>query len=158
MADASAGPRRVDPYRAFRFRVRLDGRVVAGLSRVTGLSTAPGPAEYRAGNESSRIRRLAGGSQYERVTLERGLTHDPEFEEWAGRASGSPGCDPRETDVLHDLVIETVDEAGQGLMALRMFRCRVSEIRALPAGDGQAVAIESMTLDHEGWVREPAAE
>jgi phage tail-like protein len=50
------------------------------------------------------------------------------------------------------------NEAGQLAIAYQIFRCWVSEYSALPELDANAnaVAIESMTLVHEGWARDSA--
>ena len=55
-----------------------------------------------------------------------------------------------------DIIIELYNEAGQLVRAYNVYRCWPSEYRALPdlAANGQAVAIERLKLENEGWERD----
>lgn len=89
-------PHRFDPYKNFKFRVRWDGRHVAGINRVGALRRTTEVVTHREGGDPSTERRSPGKTSFEPITLERGVTHDPEFERWAnkvwnlGGGAGSP--------------------------------------------------------------------
>ena len=78
-------PQRFDPYKVFKFRVKWDGRYVAGISRISGLRRTTAVVEHRDGDDPSTVRRSPGKTSYEPIVLERGVTHDIEFEEWANK-------------------------------------------------------------------------
>jgi len=157
---------RFDPYKNFKFRVKWDGRHVAGISRMSALKRTTEVISHREGGDPSTSRRSPGVTTYEPITLERGVTHDPEFERWADKVwtlGAGPGTETSLKDFRKDLVIELHNEAGQLVLAYKVYRAWVSEYTALPDlnADAGAVAIESITLVHEGWerdrdVREPA--
>ena len=85
MAQFSVNAQRFDPYKNFKFRVKWDGRYVAGVSKVSGLKRTTEVVEHREGGDPSTSRKSPGRVTFEAVTLERGLTHDVEFERWANR-------------------------------------------------------------------------
>ena len=152
---------RFDPYKSQKFRVRWDGKYVAGISRVSGLRRFTEAVTWREGRDSSLSRVAPGRTSYEPITLERGLTHDPEFEKWANkvwRFGGGSGAEVSLKDFRKDIVIEVLNEAGQVALAYNVYRCWVSEYQALPVLDANAdaVAIESIVLQHEGWERDAA--
>jgi phage tail-like protein len=144
----------LDPYKNFRFRVKWDGRHIAGVSKVSGLRRTTEVAQHREGG-ADVIHKSPGPTNYEAITLERGLTRGTEFEDWANRvrAGGAEG------DFRKDIVIEVYDEAGQLALAFKVYRCWVSEYQALPELDagGHAVTIEQIKLENEGWERDREA-
>jgi phage tail-like protein len=98
---------------------------------------------------------------FEAITLERGVTHDPEFEAWANRVwiptpGSGGGAEMSLRDFRKDIVLELYNEAGQLVLAYKIYRCWVSEYQALPDLDanGNAVAIETIRLENEGWERD----
>ena len=159
MPSFSVNPQRVDPYRQFKFRVRWDGRYVAGVSRVTPLRRRTQVIAHREGGDTSVQHRSPGVTSFEPITLERGRTHDVEFEQWANKVwnfGTKPGSEVSLRDFRKDITIELFNEAGQKVMAFNVFRCWPSEyvaLGALEANEG-AVAFESLTLEHEGWERD----
>ncbi|MBK8988253.1 MAG: phage tail protein [Chloroflexi bacterium] len=150
---------RYDPYKTFKFRVKWDGRYVAGISKVGGLTRTTQVVSYREGGDPTSARKSPGQSDYGPVTLERGVTHDTDFEAWANKiwayGSGS-GQEISLKDFRKDIIIELYNEAGQKVLAYNLFRCWVSEYTAMPELDANAnaVAIQSITLQHEGWQRD----
>jgi phage tail-like protein len=148
MATFSSNTSRVDPYKNFKFRVKWDGRYVAGVSKVSGLKRTTEAVKSRGGEMGSAARKIPGPQTFDAVTLERGVTHDKEFETWASGAQVD-GSAP------HDIIIEVINEAGQVSLTYKLTRCWVSELQALPDLDANAnaVAIESMKLENEGWER-----
>ena len=159
MAEFSVNPQRFDPYKNFKFRVRWDGRFVAGISKVGALKRTTEVVEHRVGGDPSTGRKSPGRSKYEPIMLERGVTHDPEFENWANRVwsfGAGLGAESSLADFRKDIVIEMYNEAGQLAIAYQVFRCWVSEFQALPELDSNAnaVAIQSIKLENEGWVRD----
>ncbi len=159
MAEFSVNPQRFDPYKNFKFRVRWDGRVVAGVSKVGALKRTTEVVEHRVGGDSSTSRKSPGRSKFEAITLERGVTHDAEFERWANlvwNVQAGLGAEVSLADFRKDIIIEMYNEAGQLAIAYKVFRCWVSEYQALPELDANAnaVAIQSIKLENEGWLRD----
>ena len=166
MAQFSTNPTRFDPYKNFKFRVKWDGRYVAGISKVSALKRSTEVVEHREGGDPSTSRKSPGRTKFEAITLDRGVTHDPEFEKWANKVWNYGSGKGRETslkDFRKDLIIEVHNEAGQLVLAYKVYRCWVSEYQAIPDLDANAnaVAIQHIKLENEGWerdydVREPA--
>ena len=159
MAQFSVNPNRFDPYKNLKFRVKLDGRYVAGVSKVSALKRTTEVVEHREGGDPSTVRRSPGQTKYEPITLERGVTHDPEFEQWVNKVwnwGSGLGAEVSLADFRKDLIIELYNEAGQLVMAYKVYRCWPSEYQALPDLDAgaNAVAIQTLTLQHEGWERD----
>ena len=159
MAQFSVNARRLDPYKNFKFRVKWDGRYVAGVSKVGALKRSTEVVEHRNGGDPSTSRKSPGRSKYEAITLERGVTHDTEFERWANKVWNFGSGLGKETslkDFRKDLIIEMYNEAGQLAIAYKVYRCWVSEFQALPDLDANAnaVAIQSIKLENEGWERD----
>lgn len=159
MAEFSVNTQRFDPYKNFKFRVRWDGRFVAGISKVGALKRSTEVVEHRVGGDPSTGRKSPGRSKFEAISLERGVTHDPEFEAWANRVwsfGAGLGAESSLADFRKDIIIEMYNEAGQLAIAYQVFRCWVSEYQALPDLDANAnaVAIQSIKLENEGWVRD----
>jgi phage tail-like protein len=159
MAQFTANPLRFDPYKNFKFRVRWDGRVVAGISKVGALKRTTEVVKHREGGDPSTSRKSPGRTEYEAITLERGVTHDPDFERWANKVwnfGSAPGPEVSLKDFRRDILIELYNEAGQKVIAYRVFRCWVSEFQAQPDLDANAnaVAIQSIKLENEGWERD----
>lgn len=161
MAEFTVNPRRFDPYKDFKFQVEWDGRAVAGVSHVSALHRTTEVITHRSGAGLSLSRRSPGPTSYEPITLERGVTHDTEFEEWANKVwqlGSTPGSEVSLADFRKDIVIDLRNEAGQIVKAYLVHRCWPSEYKALPdldANDGR-VAIETLVLQHEGWERDKA--
>ena len=147
MAQFSVNPQRFDPYKNFKFRVKWDGRYVAGISK------------HREGGDPSTGRKSPGRTKFEAVTLERGVTHDTEFEKWANKVwnfGSGLGSEVSLADFRKDIILEFYNEAGQLAIAYKIFRCWASEFQALPDLDANAnaVAIQTLNLENEGWERD----
>ena len=161
MAQFSVNPQRFDPYKNFKFRVKWDGRYVAGISKCSALKRTTEVVEHREGGDPSTGRKSPGRSKFEAITLERGVTHDPEFERWANKVwnfGAGLGMEVSLKDFRKDIIIEFYNEAGQLAIAYKVFRCWVSEFQALPDLDANAnaVAIQHLKLENEGWERDVA--
>ncbi len=161
MAQFTVNPQRFDPYKNFKFRVKWDGRYVAGVSKVGALTRSTEPIEHREGGDPSTVRKSPGQTSYEPITLERGVTHDKAFEQWANKVwnwGSGLGAESSLQDFRKDIIIEMYNEAGQLAIAYKVYRCWVSEVTALPELDasGNAVAIQSIQLQNEGWERDYA--
>lgn len=159
MAQFSVNAQRFDPYKNFKFRVRWDGKFVAGISKVGSLKRTTEVVEHRVGGDPSTGRKSPGRSKYEPIMLERGVTHDLEFEAWANKVwnfGTGLGAETSLADFRKDIIIEMYNEAGQLAIAYQVFRCWVSEFQALPELDANAnaVAIQSIKLENEGWIRD----
>ena len=159
MAQFSVNAGRFDPYKSFKFRVKWDGRYVAGVSKVSALKRSTEPIEHREGGDPSMTRKSPGRTSYEPITLERGVTHDTEFEDWTNKIwnfGSGLGAEVSLSDFRKDLIIEVYNEAGQLALAYKVFRCWVSEYQALPELDSNtnAIAIQTLKLENEGWERD----
>jgi phage tail-like protein len=159
MTQFTVNPTRFDPYKNFKFRVKWDGREVAGVSKVSALKRTTEVVEHREGGDPNTSRRSPGRTSYEPITLERGITHDPDFEAWANlvwKLGAGLGNEVALASFRKDIIIELYNEAGQVVLAYKVYRCWVSEYQALPDldADGSVTAIQSITLQHEGWERD----
>lgn len=159
MAKFTVNAQRFDPYKNFKFRVKWDGRYVAGVSKVGALKRTTELVEHREGGDPSSTRKSPGQTKYETISLERGVTHDTEFEKWANKVwnfGSGLGSEVSLKDFRKDIIIDVYNEAGQLAISYKVFRCWVSEFTALPELDASAnaVAIQSLTLQNEGWERD----
>lgn len=156
-----ANSHRFDPYRTFKFQVSIDGRVVAGLSKMGALKKTTEAVKWRAAGDPSHQRTMPGGTSYEPVTLEQGLSHDPVFEEWANAINnlteGDAGTSLK--GYRREVVIDVLNLQGTPAMTYKLRRAWVSEFQALPEFDANtmnAVGIQTITIQHEGFERDPA--
>ncbi len=159
MPQFTANPTRFDPYRNFIFRVKWDGKYVAGVSKVSGLKRTTEVVKHRVGGDPSSSRKMPGRTEYDAITLERGVTHDISFEQWASKVwnfGAGLGSEVSLKDFRKDILIEFYNEAGQLAIAYKVYRCWVSEYQAMPDLDSNAnaVAIQHIKLENEGWERD----
>jgi phage tail-like protein len=159
MAQFTVNAERFDPYKNFKFRVKWDGKYVAGVSKISALKRTTEVVKHREGGDPSSSRKSPGRTEFEAITLERGVTHDKEFEQWANKVwnfGTLPGSEVSLKDFRKQIIIEVYNEAGQLAIAYTVFRCWVSEFQALPDLDANAnaVAIQHLKLENEGWVRD----
>lgn len=159
MAEFTVNALRFDPYKNFKFRIKWDGKYVAGISKVGPLKRSTEVVEHREGGDPSTSRKSPGRTKYEAITLERGVTHDKEFEQWANKVwqyGTGLGKEVSLKDFRKDIILEVYNEAGQLVIAYHIYRCWVSEFQAMPDLDANAnaVAIEQLKLENEGWQRD----
>ena len=152
---------RHDPYRTFKFQVVLDdGSVVAGLKKMTALKKTTEAVDWRNGGDPTHVRKLPGGTKYEAITLEQGLTHDPVFEQWANLVNNIDGDDAMSlVNFRKNITINVMNLQGNVAISYKVKRAWVSEYQALPdfdAGTTNTVGIQSIKLAHEGWDRDEA--
>lgn len=149
---------RFDPYRTFKFQVLIDGKPVAGLKKMSALKRKTEPVKWRSAGDPSTERILPGGTTYEPITLEQGLSHDPNFEQWASLVNNVEGDAAMSLKRFRkDIIINVLNLQGQVALSYKVFRAWVSEFQALPdldAGTMNAVGIQSVVLQHEGWQRD----
>jgi phage tail-like protein len=159
MAQFSVNPRRFDPYKNFKFRIKWDNKYVAGVSKVSALKRTTEAVKHREGGDPSSSRKSPGKTEFEAITLERGVTHDPEFEQWANKVwnyGAGLGLEVSLKDFRKDLILELYNEGGQLAIAYKLYRCWVAEFQAFPELDANAnaVAIQTLKLENEGWERD----
>jgi len=159
MAEFVVNAQRFDPYKNFKFRVKWDGRYVAGISKVSSLKRTTEVVKHREGGDPSTSRKSPGRSEFDAITLERGVTHDPEFEAWAAKVwqlGAGLGSEVSLLDFRKDVIIDFYNEAGQLAISYKVYRAWVSEYQALPDLDANAnaVAIQHIKLENEGWERD----
>ncbi len=163
MADGFASAHRHDPYKNFKFRVlwpeNRDGTAVTvmGVSKVSTLKRTTEVVTHRNGGDDSRDHKSPGRTSYEGITMERGITHDTEFEKWANMVhpyAGDTAMDP--VNYKKDLILEVMNEKGHVALRYYLYECWVSEFTAVPDLDANAnaVAIENIKIELEGWERD----
>jgi len=163
MAQFSVNAQRFDPYKNFKFRVFFVGSTtpVAGISKVGGLKRTTEVVKHREGGDPSSSRKSPGRTEFDAIMLERGVTHDTEFEKWANKVwnfGSGLGAEVSLKDFRKDIIIDVYNEAGQLAISYKVFRAWVSEFQALPDLDANAnaVAIQHIKLENEGWERDYA--
>ncbi len=159
MAQFTVNAQRFDPYKNFKFRLKWDGKYVAGVSKCSALKRTTEVVKHREGGDPSSSRKSPGRTEYEAITLERGVTHDTEFEKWANKVwqvGAGLGAEVSLKDFRKDLIIEIYNEAGQLVIVYKVYRCWVSEFQAAPDLDANAnaVALQHLKLENEGWERD----
>jgi len=159
MAEFTVNPSRFDPYKNFKFRVRWEGRYVAGLSKMSAMKRTTEIVTHREGGDPSSSRKSPGRTEYDAITLERGVTHDTAFQEWANKVwnfGAGASSEVSLADFRKDIIIDVFNEAGQRVISYKVYRCWISEYTALPEfnANANAVAIQSMKLENEGWERD----
>lgn len=159
MAQFVANAQRFDPYKNFKYRLKWDGRYVAGISKCSSLKRTTEVVKHREGGDPSTSRKSPGRSEFEAITLERGVTHDTDFEAWAAKVwqiGVGLGSEVSLADFRKDVYLEFYNEAGQKVIAYKIYRAWVSEYQAMPDLDANAnaVAIQHIKLENEGWERD----
>ena len=159
MAEFTVNSTRFDPYKNFKFRVKWDGQYVAGVSKCSLLKRTTEVVKYREGGDQSTTRKSPGRTEFEAITLERGVTHDTAFEQWANKVwnlGAGLGSEVSLKDFRKDVILDIFNEAGQKVISYKIYRCWVSEYQAVPDFDANAnaVAIQHLKLENEGWERD----
>lgn len=163
MTQAGVTIRKFDPYKNFKFRIKWGNppQYVAGVSKVGMLKRTTEVVTHRDGGDLSTSRKSPGRTEYDAIMLERGITHDVEFERWANKVSrylSGLGSEVSLGDFRKDITLEVYNDAGQLALSYNIYNCWVSEFQALPELDANAnaIAIESIKLENEGWERDTA--
>ncbi len=155
-----ANTHRHDPYRTFKFQVLIDGQPVAGLRKMGALKKTTEAVDWRTGGDPTHVRKLPGGTKYEAITLEQGLTHDPVFEQWANLVNNIDGDAAMSlVNFRKDIVINVLNLQGTVALSYQVKRAWISEYQAMPemdAGTTNTVGIQTIKLEHEGWDRDEA--
>jgi phage tail-like protein len=152
---------RFDPYKSYRFLVYfgISTTAVAGVSKVSSLKRSSDVIEYKAGGDLV-IRKGLGRTKYDPITLERGITHDTDFKDWADQAQQMDQGDASASlkNLRRELRIALLNENGQPVHQYFVHRCWVSEFQALGDLDAgtSAIAIEHIKIENEGWEHDPS--
>jgi phage tail-like protein len=159
MAEFTVNSTRFDPYKNFKFRLKWDGQYVAGVSKCSLLKRTTEVVKHREGGDPSTSRKSPGRTEYDAITLERGVTHDTAFEDWADKVwslGAGLGSEVSLADFRKDMILDIFNEAGQKAISYKIYRCWVSEYQAVPDFDANAnaVAIQHLKLECEGWERD----
>ncbi|MCR6661788.1 MAG: phage tail protein [Luteimonas sp.] len=159
MPEFNVNVQRFDPYKTHKFRLKWDGRYVAGISRISALRRTSEVVVHRNGGDPSNSRKSPGFTTFDPITIERGVTHDLEFERWANQVwnlNAGLGNEVALKGFRKDMILELYNEAGQLALAYKIYRCWPSEVEMLPDLDanGNGVAIQKLVLQNEGWERD----
>lgn len=153
-----ANAHRYDPYRTFMFQVVIDGAPVAGLKKMSGLKKTTEVVKWRSAGDIASERMMPGGTSFENITLEQGLTHDLIFENWANLVNNIQGNAAMSLiNYRKDIVINVLNLQGSVAMSYKVFGAWVTEFQTLPecdAGTMNAVGIQTLALAHNGWERD----
>lgn len=153
-----ANAHRYDPYRTFMFQVIIDGAPVAGLRKMSVLKKSTEAVKWRSAGDPAHERVMPGGTSYEPITLEQGLTHDPIFENWANLVNNIQGNAAMSlVNYRKDIVLNVLNLQGTLAISYRVYGAWVSEFQALPefdAGTMNTVGIQTLILQHNGWERD----
>ncbi len=155
MVEFNVSSTRFDPYKNFKFKIKWDGKYVAGINKISALKRTTEVIEYREGGDVSINRKSPGRTKYEPITLERGISHDLEFEQWANKVLHMDLSSSLNADFKKEIVLELYNESGQLIIIYKIYNCWVSEYQALPDIDANsnAIAIEYIKIENEGWER-----
>ena len=157
MAQFTVNTNRIDPYKNFKFNVIYDGKPIAGVSKVSGLKRTTEVITHREGGQPSTVDNVPGQTKFEPITLERGVTHDTDFEDWANLVY-SPEGDAAVSlaNFRRDLIIQLLNLQGTPVKAWRVYRCWVSEYTPLPELDANAsgFAFETAVIQNGGFERD----
>ena len=157
MPKFTVNPNRYDPYRNFKFRIKIDNVYVAGLNKCTALKKTTEMVEWREGGDPSTTHKLPGKTKYDPITLTAGVSHDSTFEDWANLVNNFQGDAATSLkNFRKDIIIDVFNEADQKVLSYHIFRCWVSEFQTLPDLDASAnaVMIQTVKLENEGWERD----
>lgn len=149
--------KRVDPYKNFKFRLLWDDKPVMGISKVGALKRTTEVVKHRDGGDNSTDHKSPGRTTYDAITVERGITHDPEFEAWANKVHPYAGDTAMDLAAYKkNLTLEMMNEKGHVVYRYFLYDCWVSEYTAIPElnANANAVAIESLKIELEGWDRD----
>jgi phage tail-like protein len=153
MPQFSVNTQRIDPYKNFKFRVKWDGKVVAGVSKVSALKRTTEVVSHREGGDVSTPRHSPASSKFEPITLERGITFASEFRDWATLVYSHQGDGAVSlANFRKDIRIELLNLQGTTVKAYNVFRCWVSEFTSQPELDanGNGIAFETLVIQNEG--------
>ena len=157
MAMFNVNTHRLDPYKNFKFKVKWDGKYIAGISSISALTRMTDTVIHREGGDPSNFRVSPGTTSFEPIVLERGLSHDTAFEEWANMIFNMQGDGSISLkNYKKDITIDLFNLQGSRVMSFKVYRCWISEYQPLPELDANknCVAIERIVLQHEGWERD----
>jgi len=149
--------KRVDPYKNFKFRILWDDKPVMGVSKVGALKRTTEVVKHRDGGDNSTDHKSPGRTSYDAISVERGITHDPEFEAWANKVHPYSGDTAMDLAAYKkNLTLEMMNEKGHVVYRYFLYDCWVSEYNAIPElnANANAVAIESLKIELEGWDRD----
>ncbi len=140
------------------FCVRWDGKIIPGITKISGLQRKTEIVENRSGGDPSMMRRSPGKTEYKPIVMKRSLSSDKEFENWANKVwnlGSGAGLEVSLKDFRKDIIIELLDDTGKILMAFNVYRCWPSEYVALSDLDGgdRSFPMEILVLENEGWER-----
>jgi len=152
-----------DPYRTFKFRVRMNGQTIAGVTKVSALGRTVASTELKEGGDALGPRQMPGPVTYDEVTLEQGWSSDATLEQWANevtRLHADPaGVKSFKRTVFIDVFALNGNLGPVGtstpLTSYRLDRAWVSKYVAMPelSADNGGFGIQVVTIRHEGWER-----
>lgn len=137
------------------------GHIVRAPQRYIGEGASASALKAVNVGRMPKAHKSPGRTRFDPVILERGVTHDTEFEKWANRVwnlMGGQGTEVSLADFRKDILLDFFNEAGQKVISYRIYRSWVSEYQALPELDANGypvTAIQFVKIENERWERDP---
>jgi phage tail-like protein len=162
MAQFSLNTHRSEPYQGSKFKVKWDGRYVAGISRVGALTRTVEVVQYRAGGDPSSPRKWPGQASYGDVELQQGVTRDHEFLRWINKVwhfGAALGAEVSLRDYRKDISLDVLNEAGQKVLSYQLYGCWPRECQYISELDASqnavligrlVLVVQGIRLDLEG--------
>ena len=149
--------RPIDPYKNFKFRVFMGTEEVAAVTKVSALKYTTEVITNRDGGMISAVVNSPGQTKSEPITLDRGLTANRTFEDWASQVFSPLGDGGTNlASMRRNLQIKLLNLQGNVVMQWNVYGCWVSEYTALPELDANAnaFAFETIVLQNTGFERD----
>lgn len=137
-----------DPFRAYNFKLLIDGVNEGHFTRCTGLEVEVTAPHSREGGAGPVVRRLAGPVTHGDMTLRHGVTQSPELWNWfLASMNGVPRR--RNVSVLLLDMDGVTEKLRWNLNEAWPKKWRAAPLDAL----GQQIAVDSLTLVFESITR-----
>ena len=145
MAKSIVNPQRFDPYKNLKFRITINGKIVAVIDDISGLIPAPGSVKKKS------RRKMPGLQKFGNIILKRGIIQDSKFLEWINSTVSNLGSDALLANSRRSMTIEFCNDLDDVISSYRVINGWVTKMKA-PAlnAKNNEVAIENIELSYEG--------
>ena len=140
-------PHREDPAPAFRFRVEIDGVLLAAFQSCVGLATETEVFEFREGGMRQGTHKMIGYTRHPPIRLWRGITLSEDLFRWREEAILGTADSRRTGDILLS------SDSGETIRRWTFLDGWPSRWEGpVLLGERSAIAIEMIEIVHEGLV------
>ena len=139
-----------DPSPSFRFHIQIDGVDAARFSECSGLDFEMEVFDYKEGGLNSNLHRLPGRWKYSNINLKKGIASDGQ-PLWDWIKNVVQGADTGKF-LTHTLTVTLFDISGKNPVRTWVYKDAYPIKWAATAlsADQNAIAIETLTLAHQG--------